>query len=532
MRLVHWAGMAAAMVLAGRDVEARACGGCFSPPVQGNDNGTVVTGHRMALSLSADQTILWDQIQYSGSPSEFAWVLPIKPGATVEIASEAWFDVLEAATGTSVSPPRLSCAAGQALGCDVSGAASSFGCANSASGSGGPSATGPDPVRVVSQGAAGPYESVVIQSTVPGALSQWLLAHGYAIPTDITPIIDAYEAEGFDFAALRLLPAAGVNQMRPVRIRQPGAVPTLPLRMVAAGTGARTAITLFVLGEGRYTTQNFPEVPVLRDFVSWDFNASQSTYAGLRDAALLGGHEFMSPYAEHGPLFTPVIDPITQYASVYLTTKGGAFTTIGETFVEQAVVNGETSSTQCEDEYADLGNDERRVVMPCDAKGNCSVIDPTQQIDARKLMCDPPIGSAIPLDDLAQALVGMHPRDVWVTRLEGNLARTALANDLELTAAPHQTPVPGVFAASFGTNVPQTCKLSTWSAPPPPVSRGPRWNRYAGAIALALMGVLLVMRRAIRRRQRPQVRPSAGVRPSLAPLPALASRSDWKAVRG
>ena len=53
--------------------DARACGGCFVP-----SETTVVTAHRMALAISPVQTVLWDQIQYAGSPAEFAWVLPVK----------------------------------------------------------------------------------------------------------------------------------------------------------------------------------------------------------------------------------------------------------------------------------------------------------------------------------------------------------------------------------------------------------------------------------------------------------------------
>ena len=111
MRSIAWGSLlAASSILAALtwSGEADACGGCFIPPVLGNDTGTIVTAHRMALSVSTEQTILWDQIQYVGSPAEFAWVLPVKPGARIEVGSQAWFDVLDAATDTSVTPPRLS----------------------------------------------------------------------------------------------------------------------------------------------------------------------------------------------------------------------------------------------------------------------------------------------------------------------------------------------------------------------------------------------------------------------------------------
>src|SRR5262245_45666116 len=59
--------------------DADACGGCLI----NQQESTQVTGHRMVLSISNDRTTLWDQITYSGDPTSFAWVLPIK--GTVEI---------------------------------------------------------------------------------------------------------------------------------------------------------------------------------------------------------------------------------------------------------------------------------------------------------------------------------------------------------------------------------------------------------------------------------------------------------------
>src|SRR5262245_47304937 len=81
--------------------DARACGGCFQPPTV----DSVVSGHRMAFAVSGNRTVLWDQIQYTGNPGEFGWVLPVAPGATIELSNDAWFEALETATTTKVSAP-------------------------------------------------------------------------------------------------------------------------------------------------------------------------------------------------------------------------------------------------------------------------------------------------------------------------------------------------------------------------------------------------------------------------------------------
>jgi hypothetical protein len=49
------------------------------------------------------------------------------------------------------------------------------------------------------------------------------------------------------------------------------------------------------------------------------------------------------------------------------------------------------------------------------------------QIDAKQLACGT-------LDDISSALTGMHPKDVWLTRLESKLPRVALGDDLQMQA--------------------------------------------------------------------------------------------------
>src|SRR5205823_2330913 len=107
------------------------------------------------------------------------------------------------------------------------------------------------------EGTVGPYETVTLATNTPGALNTWLVAHGYNIDNDIQPVIDAYVAEDFDFIALRLLPGKGIRTMKPVRVVTPGAGMTLPLRMVAAGTGSSVAITLYTITEGRLEAEQY-----------------------------------------------------------------------------------------------------------------------------------------------------------------------------------------------------------------------------------------------------------------------------------
>lgn len=466
--------------------DARACGGCFHPEDVPPEQQSLVTSHRMALSISPDVSVLWDQVEYAGSPAEFAWVLPVKPGARIEVASDAWFEALEAATAVRVSAPTIQCitrSTGASTtepeyydddysydyhGCQMSPGAVA-GCG--AEEVGAPQrSTGevvmlpevtevteveaaPEPVTVVHQGSAGPYETVTLHSDVPGALTLWLQENGFAIDPDVQPIIDAYSADGFDFIALRLAPEQGIQQMKPVRVIQPGAVTTLPLRMVAAGTGANVGMTLFVIGEGRWTVENFPEV-IRPDDINWDFSQQRSDYATQRNLALASndGSSWITAYAHPGALLSPTTNPTTGAQVQYLTALGPA-TTVADAFMDQAFANGE-ADLQCSGIYSALAMSGDVVRDPCPLEDGDCVPVAEGEIDARYFACGP-------LDDLAVALTGLHPRDVWVTRLESNLPRAALANDLILTPA-SQLPLSSEIVADSFVNPP--CDIATTPA--------------------------------------------------------------------
>ena len=168
---------------------ARACGGCFHPPTQ---TVTDITDERMLLSVSTTQSTLYDQIQYSGSPTSFAWVLPIHGPVTVGLSADVLFDSVDVLTETQITPPPSSCAPCFARG--VPGLAPMGGGAASDA-----SDAGASFVTVTHVQNVGPYATVQLHSTDASALDTWLAQNGYVIPADVTPVIDEYVTEGFDF---------------------------------------------------------------------------------------------------------------------------------------------------------------------------------------------------------------------------------------------------------------------------------------------------------------------------------------------
>ncbi len=567
--------------------DAQACGGCFHEPtpVGQQDQATVVTGHRMALSVSTERTVLWDQIQYAGKPQDFAWVLPIKPGAYLELASDAFFEALDAATSTTVRSPQIECPASGGFGGNggfyegdgYSSGCNAFSCgAMSAAegssyyeggngGAGGGETVGgtpPDPVTVVHNESIGPYETVTIHSNIPGALFDWLDSHGYAVDDAIKPMIDDYETEGFDFIALRLIPGEGVRQMQPVRVVSPGASPVLPLRMVAAGTGANVAITLFVIGEGRWATQNFPSASISNEDITWDFSNESSDYATVRAGALAqgAGDAWLTPYARLGSMLNPIYSDGWGGNLLYTPSAGGTATSIYELYMMQGIADGIAIDPACVASPSPTFSGNPQVVEGCvdnggggtggagaggmgaggmpsggaggvggagaggmpsggaggvggagtgGTGGTPCTLGP-DQLDASIFACGQ-------LDDIAAALVGLHPADVWVTRLEANLPHAALTQDLALQADPSQSEKDNWLVANGVANPPcsdwQYSGFGATAGPPrADIDRAPRQKGSPPSRGhnrdLVLFGVVLlaVASAAGRRLARPRLR--------------------------
>ena len=148
---------------------ASACGGCFHPPTQ---TVTDITDERMLLAVSATQSTLYDQIEYSGSPSSFAWVLPIHGTVTVGLSADVLFDSIDALTATQITPPPQNCPA--PTNCAAPQGAAAF-AADAAAASDGS-------VQVLTQANVGPYSTVQLHSTDSSALDSWLTSNGYNIP--------------------------------------------------------------------------------------------------------------------------------------------------------------------------------------------------------------------------------------------------------------------------------------------------------------------------------------------------------------
>ncbi len=461
--------------------DAVACGGCFHP--QNDTAGSVVTDHRMVFEITAKETILWDQVRYAGDPKEFAWVLPVRPGARIELSRTEWIAALDAATRTSVQAPERVCpppppstpsngtsrsssrssssrdsSDTSGGGCGMGGSSNSTETAPAVGGgatddsndtsSGSPIFQGNEDVDVVAQSTIGPYQAVTIRASGTQGISEWLTTNGFSIPTNIAPVIDGYTLQKFDFIALRLRPNQGVRAMRPVRIVTPGADTTLPLRMVAAGVGARVGLTLWVIGEGRYHTQNFPDAAVEWNRLAWDPRQGRSNRATLEAAALAtdGGRGWITEAAVR--------------TSFTESKWGTGLPNVYDAYQQTCQFRGKRT-VRCDDtalpppdgKPGDVTPDEPDAGTPPDAgEPDEDAGDAGASADASGeggaadggasgggVGCTKVVTACDGFDDLAVAARSLHNGDAWVTRLRADLPVAALATDLRLEASPDQS---------------------------------------------------------------------------------------------
>jgi hypothetical protein len=349
----------------------------------------VVNDHQMIFVVTPQQTTLYDEIKYSGSPSSFAWVLPIHGPVTVGLSADIVFASLEQSTRPLVTPPALPpCAIpANCPSCDsFGGGGASFGVAADAAA---------PAVNVIGQAVVGPYDTVQLQSTNANALNAWLTANGFAVPANVQPVVAAYVNEGFDFLAVKLVPGQGIQAMRPISVTSPGAGVTLPLRMVAAGTGAIVGITLWVVSSGRYEPANFPTFTLTPQELVWDWSKSGSNYTSLeqqKEAQLNNAAWHIEDSLDISPY--QVENPILRSAATL--------------------------------DYSPA---------PASDGGAGQTADQVRQNDLSTLF---PAGSAT----------------VRVTRMRSDLSQAALANDLVLQASPDQSPLSNLYQAAQSLNAP------------------------------------------------------------------------------
>ncbi|MEZ4390526.1 MAG: DUF2330 domain-containing protein [Polyangiales bacterium] len=492
MRASSWLLGLLSLALVARGNVADACGGCFaSVSVDGSKSVQVVTDHRMVLALASEETTLWDQIRYAGSPEGFVWVLPVPHGVPIRmgLGDNAFVNALanlsapqiranfRAGCGFDGRPQTLPLSGGGGAGSASGtvprswGGGGGVGCGGSStssidytpgsagSGNGGGDSTaysGSEDLAIQGdRDVVGPYAAEVISGGA-GSFQRWAQANSYDIPRQTLGAVRWYEALGSDFLVLRLAPEAGVEQMQPVRITYPGYLPTLPLRMIAAGVADKVGLDLMVISEGVMQVDGFANAQIDRSQLVWNVRTSRSNYRAV----------FNSILARHGGRVWVTESTVALTAPMMEPAMGPGLDPVG---FDAGVVERVAGWSDAGAPFYDLDRILTVGTIPTEA-----------------LRTDPFVD---------RRLVFQHLGDrATLTRLRTELDPSALDRDLQLSPAASSLWVPREIDVTRATEVPG-CPGTTARVSPPASGPGAPLRRAAGPGLVALCALALSARR-------------------------------------
>lgn len=256
-------------------LSAAACGGLFTA-----DSSTEQSAERLIFAVDPGQVTLYEQIHYTGSPKDFAWVLPVPAVPKVETAFVSLFQELDQQTAPRFSMP-------EAPSCPGSHTA------------GAPAPSNGGTVNVYSSGAVGPYSYDVIGSSDPQALTRWLTGHNYKIPAESRAEMQPYIAAHMLFLAMRLQSNTTTQDMLPVKITYPNSAQaiTIPLRMATPMGKEHLGVLVWIFAKSRYVPQNYQSLQIKDSQLSGGYDVNYQALVD-QEVSKAHGHGFVTEYAQ------------------------------------------------------------------------------------------------------------------------------------------------------------------------------------------------------------------------------------------
>jgi hypothetical protein len=437
---MRWGALACFVVAALAPGRAIAAGA-----VVGREGETaVLTSARLAVAIAPARHTLWAQVSVSGVGRGFAWIVPVRAGGRIDLASDAWLDALDAATTPVVLPPS---AIDPAVEC-VAPAPQVV-----------PPATSP---RSTEPAASGVFIDVA-------TLTAFVQGAGYTMPQDLTTALGAHFASGSSvFAATYASAALPTHTLRIVD----DGPPLLPFAL-SATAASDTPVTAFVVASAGATAGASPLVTDPTS-ISWSSDGT-STYVSARDALLAtwDGARWYTETASPDLLFggAVVLGQVVLPAAIgnyfeLASSYGDASADPAACAMAAAVIRSESIRRPDGCPPGALG------VVP--GPGPCSPPEGGVE-DAGDGAADDG-GEAGPgavdglecggADDAALALASLAPASAWVSRIDGLITATS-ASDVPLSIESTLARAPSRVATSGGPS----CNR----APPPVPTSSPTW---------------------------------------------------------
>jgi hypothetical protein len=272
---------------------AHACGGffCTTFPIS-------QVSERILFVQGSGTVTTHVQIQYSGRPEDFAWILPVPTLPELTVSHNELFRQLELSTQPSFVldfegeencfffPPfiRFTDAVAEAGG-----------------------------VEIVAEEQVGPFDTVIITGDDPQAVANWLQENGYLLDGIGIDLLAPYVNNGFHFVALKLAPNKDVGDLQPIALSYAADRPGIPIQLTAIATEPDLGVIAWVLAENRAIPENYLHVEINEAKIDW-LNGGQNYQALVAEAANeAGGNAFTTDYAGSSDIMADRVYRAGQY---------------------------------------------------------------------------------------------------------------------------------------------------------------------------------------------------------------------------
>ncbi len=432
---------------------------------------TTVTEHRITIAVAGGRTVLWDAIDFDGAPTELAWVMPVRPGASVSLGNSGFDTALGAVTGAFIDEPVVDCDSSMSGGCACMGTEPE------------PVYSGssyyPSPAQVSVQPpfTNGAYSLDMRTGTEENGIAQFLRDNGFEVSGDDEATLLAYAAEGFDFAVARVVPERNATATKPLQVITEGSAPFVPFRLMRSGASDRVNVSVHVIGEGRFGIAGIDERTIDPKALTWDVTGGSSNYDTLRRSALDAedGRNALVTSAVPEAFAMSFVNGLHQ--TITYSHGGSNFYNLPDLYFSTA--RREMPTNMVCPSVATLLRSQGLVVE------NATV--GSTEITAGLLAC----GSFV---DLQIALLGLRPAHTWVTRLELFLPRDALDVDRTIELSSDQSAVSQILPVTKVVNRPRSCEEPVFQS-----SVAPRRQRKSpGWLASIALVAVLAFRRSWR----------------------------------
>lgn len=311
--------VAAAVTLAGS--AAMACG-CLSPPEPIGSEDFAVNQEAEQIIFEVDEeagtVTAHVLIAFQGSPEEFAWLVPVPSVPDLELSHSVAFGLLDEATTPTISvanrnicpTPTYTCRTHPAPSCPSENADPGGGFVTEGGGDfGGEGAFSQDtsspsdegaggPVQVLAEEIVGEYQTVVFAAEDATLAVDWLLDNGFIVNQTMTPYMQPYLDAEMVFVAAKLVPGAGLDAIRPLRMTYEGTMPMIPLQLTAVAAEPELTVTALIYSDVEFAPIDHPIIDWETLELTWD-NAGRVNYPMALSRAIddAGGDGFAVEYA-------------------------------------------------------------------------------------------------------------------------------------------------------------------------------------------------------------------------------------------